>query len=347
MLSKVIQEEKVIATLKAIIKAEKIAIVTHKSPDGDAVGASLGLCHFLTGQDKAAIVITPDKAPDYLRFLPGVDDIVVFNDNPEATAALIRDVDLLFCLDFNEWNRTGDMAECLAECKAVKILVDHHLNPTADTSIRISHPEIGSTCELVFRLICRMGYFSEMSLPTANCICAGMLTDTGGLAYNANSPEVYTIMAELLGKGVDKDDLYRRLFNTHSEARMRLMGAFLEKMELIPSSHTAITSFSHAELTSHGYKQGDTEGFVNLPLSIQGIFFSVYISEREGGVKLSFRSQGEFPCNRFATELFGGGGHKNAAGGEYAGSIEEARQRILDALPRYREAIEANAALGF
>ena len=218
MISKVIQEEKIIATLKAINKAEKIAIATHKSPDGDAVGASLGLYHFLQGLQKATVVITPDKMPEYLKFLPGAAEVVVGDDNAAATEALVRDSDLIFCLDFNQWNRTGNMGPMLEASTARKIMIDHHQNPSDDTDVCISHPEIGSTCELIFRLICRMGYFSEMSYETAVCICAGMLTDTGGLAYNANSPEVYTIMAELLGKGVNKDDLYRRLFNTHSEA---------------------------------------------------------------------------------------------------------------------------------
>ena len=239
------------------------------------------------------------------------------------------------------------MAPLVEDSTARKVMIDHHLEPGDFASICISHPEISSTCELIFRLICRMGYFSEMSYNSAMCICAGMLTDTGGLAFNANSPEVYIIMSELLSKGIDKDELYRRLFNTHKEARMRLMGRFLENMEVITPWHTAITTLSQSELSKHQYEPGDTEGFVNLPLSIEGVFFSVFLRQSGDTIKLSFRSQGEFPCNTFAADLFGGGGHKNAAGGESNDSLEVTKQRIIEALPHYQREFEANAQLGF
>ena len=181
-----------------------------------------------------------------------------------------------------------------------------------------------------------MGYFADMSLQTAECICAGMLTDTGGLAYNSNSPEIYTIFAELLRKGVDKDALYRHLFNTYKENRMRLMGYVLsQKLEILPEYHTAIFSLSEKELAQYGYEKGDTEGFVNLPLSINGIRFSIFAREEKDTVKLSLRSVGDFPANQFASEFFGGGGHLNASGAESNLSLQETIDKIKQVLPDF------------
>ncbi|MBP5317897.1 MAG: bifunctional oligoribonuclease/PAP phosphatase NrnA [Paludibacteraceae bacterium] len=336
MLSKVIPEEKIIATLKAINKADKIVIVTHKSPDGDAIGSSLGLYHFLYSQEKATDIVVPDTIPDYLKGLPSVSEIAVHSEDPERAEKLVAEAQLLFCLDFNTPSRTGALAQLVTQSGARKILIDHHTDPDNFADVCISHPELCSTSELIFRLICRMGYFSEMTLESAHCICAGILTDTGGLAYNSNSPKLYTIMGELLGKGVDKDLLYRQLFNTYSEQRMRLMGYFLsQKMEVLPEYQTAVTAMSAEELRRFNYQPGDIEGFVNLPLSISGIRFSVFMREHNDSIKISLRSVGDIPCNRIAAELFNGGGHKNASGGESQLGLEETKQILIQALPRY------------
>ncbi|MBO4371014.1 MAG: DHH family phosphoesterase [Paludibacteraceae bacterium] len=336
MISKVIPEEKIIATLKAINKADKIVIVTHKSPDGDAIGSSLGLYHFLYSQEKATDIVVPDSVPDYLKILPSSAEIIERDKQPQRAESLLTNADLIFCLDFNEPSRVGALEQVLVSSKARKVMIDHHLNPGNFADVCISHPELCSTSELVFRLICRMGYFSEMTLETAQCVCAGILTDTGGLAYNSNSPELYTIIGELLGKGVDKDALYRQLFNTCSESRMRMMGYILsQKMEILPQYHTALITMSNAELQQFGYRPGDTEGFVNLPLSISGVYFSVFMRDHGDGVKISLRSVGDFACNTVASELFNGGGHKNASGGESHLSLDETRQLFVQSLPKY------------
>lgn len=338
MITKIIPEEKIVAVLKLINKARKIVIVSHKRPDGDAVGSTLGLFHFLTTQDKETSVILPDTIPGYMYALPSADSIIFYDKQKVEADTIIKECDLLFCLDFNELDRIGDVAAPVRECKAKKVLMDHHLHHGDFCDVVISHPEVASTSELIFRIICRMGYFADMTLESAQCICAGMMTDTGGLAYNANSPEIYTIIGELLRKGVDKDALYRKLFNNYSENRMRLMGYMLyEKMKIYPEYHTAILTLSYKEMLRFNYQPGDSEGFVNMPLSIDHVFCSIFIKEEKGCMKLSFRSQGDFDVNKMANELFGGGGHKNASGAENKGTMEETLKIVEEALPIYHD----------
>ncbi len=336
MITKVIPEEKVVATYKAIQRARRIVIVAHKRPDGDAIGSCLGLYHFLYAFERETFVILPDAIPSNMTILPSSSEIINYEQNVEHCKAIIAETDLIFCLDFNNLERIGALGTLIAQSEAEKIMIDHHLDYQTFADVCISHPEIASTSELIFRLICRMGYFADMSLQTAECICAGMLTDTGGLAYNSNSPEIYTIFAELLRKGVDKDALYRHLFNTYKESRMRLMGYVLsQKLEIIPECHTALFSLTEEELKQYNYEKGDTEGFVNLPLSIDGIIFSIFAREEKDTVKLSLRSVGNFPANKFASHFFEGGGHLNASGAESKLSLQETIDKIKQVLPDF------------
>ena len=341
MITKVIPEEKVVATYKAIQRARRIVIVAHKRPDGDAIGSCLGLYHFLYAFERETFVILPDAIPSNMTILPSSSEIINYEQNVEHCKAIIAETDLIFCLDFNNLERIGALGTLIAQSEAEKIMIDHHLDYHPFADVCISHPEIASTSELIFRLICRMGYFADMSLQTAECICAGMLTDTGGLAYNSNSPEIYTIFAELLRKGVDKDALYRHLFNTYKESRMRLMGYVLsQKLEIIPECHTALFSLTEEELKQYNYEKGDTEGFVNLPLSIDGIIFSIFAREEKDTVKLSLRSVGNFPANKFASHFFEGGGHLNASGAESKLSLSDTIKKIKEVLPAFCEEID-------
>lgn len=337
MISKIIPEEKIIACLKAINKASKILIISHKGPDGDSIGSSLALYNFLVSQGKDTWIMIPDEAPGRLMFLPGSDNIIVFENDEQQAADLLKSCDLLFCLDFNKPKRAGKAGTYIINSKARKVMVDHHPDPDNFADIIISHPEICATSELVFRIICRMGYFPEMNKETAECICAGILSDTGGLAYNSNNPEVYTIFTEILKKGVDKDEIYRKVINSSSENRLRLTGHFLLNcMKIYPEKHSAISCLKKKDLDKFGHQTGDTDGLVNLPLRIEGVYFSVLVREEEQGtIKLSFRSQGDFAVNKIASDLFGGGGHKNAAGGESTDSMEEVVQKLEQALDKY------------
>lgn len=338
MLTKVIEQAKIDHFAKWFERAERIVIVSHVSPDGDAIGSSLGLAHFLDSQDKTVNVIVPNAFPDFLKWMPGSKDILLYDRYKEFADKLIGEADVICCLDFNTLTRIAEMADAVAASPARKILIDHHLHPEEFCQIIISHPEISSTSELVFRLICRMGYFDEISREGAECIYTGMMTDTGGFTYNSNNREIYFIISELLSKGIDKDEIYRKVYNTYSESRLRLMGYVLSHMKVYREYHSALISLTKEEQGQFDYIKGDSEGFVNIPLSIKNVCFSCFLREdtERKMIKVSLRSVGTFPCNRLAAEFFNGGGHLNASGGEFYGTMDEAKRVFEKALEKYK-----------
>lgn len=338
MLTKVIAQAEIDHVEKWFERAEKIVIVSHVSPDGDAIGSSLGLYHFLNGLDKTVNVIVPNYFPDFLHWMPGAKDVIIYNRYKEFADKLIREADVICCLDFNVLSRIDEMEEAVKNSPARKMMVDHHLYPGDFCKIVISHPEISSTSELVFRLICQLGNFGDISKEGAECIYTGMMTDTGGFTYNSNDRDIYFIISELLSKGIDKDEIYRKVFNTYSEGRLRLMGYVLyEKMQVFPEFNAALIWLNRAEQKRFHYAKGDTEGFVNMPLSIKGIRFSAFLREdtEKDMIKVSLRSVGSFPCNQLAAEFFNGGGHLNASGGEFYGTMDEAIDLFKQALVKY------------
>jgi phosphoesterase RecJ-like protein len=230
------------------------------------------------------------------------------------------------------------LADLVLSATAPIVLVDHHLNPGDFASVVISYPGMASTSEMVFRLICRMGDFAKINLASAECIYTGMMTDTGAFTFSSNDAEIYVIIAELLKIGVDKDDIYRKVYNTYSEHRFRLMGFCLyQKMKLYPAFGAALITLTEQEMRDFNYKNGDSEGFVNLPLSIDGIVFSVFMREDQDKIKVSLRSQGSFPANQFAAAVFQGGGHLNASGGEFFGKLQDAVNKFEESLPLYKD----------
>ena len=318
--------------------------MSHVSPDGDAIGSSLGLAQFLDSQDKTVNVIVPNAFPDFLKWMPGSKDILLYDRYKEFADKLINEADIICCLDFNSLKRIEEMADSVATSPARKILIDHHLYPEDFCRIVISHPEISSTSELVFRLICRMGYFSDISREGAECIYTGMMTDTGGFTYNSNNREIYFIISELLSKGIDKDDIYRKVYNTYSESRLRLMGYVLSNMKVYREYNSALISLTKEEQGKFDYIKGDSEGFVNIPLSIKNVRFSCFLREdtERRIIKISLRSVGTFPCNKLAAEFFNGGGHLNASGGEFTGTMAEAKQVFEEALKKYKTLLTEN-----
>ena len=340
MLSKVIAQANVDHVEKWFEKAEKIVIVSHVSPDGDAIGSSLGLYHFLISQDKNVHVIVPNAFPDFLKWMPGAKDVIQYNRYKEFSDKLIQEADVICCLDFNVLSRIDEMEEAVRTSPGRKMLVDHHLFPGDFARIVISHPDISSTSELVFRLICQLGNFSDISKEGAECIYTGMMTDTGGFTYNSNNREIYLIIGELLSKGIDKDEIYRNVYNNNSEGRLRLQGYVLyEKMQLYPQYRSALISLSREEQKRFQYAKGDTEGLVNIPLSVKDICFSAFLREdtEKDMIKISLRSVGTFPCNQVAAEFFNGGGHLNASGGEFYGPLEDAVTLFKQALVKYED----------
>ena len=340
MLSKIIAQANIDHVERWLEKAEKIVIVSHVSPDGDAIGSSLGLYHFLTLHGKTVHVIVPNAFPDFLKWMPGAKDIIQYNRYKEFADKLIKGADVICVLDLNTLSRLDDMQEAVKNSPARKMLVDHHLYPEDFCKITISHPQISSTSELVFRLICQLGNFSDISKEAAECIYTGMMTDTGAFTYNSNNREIYLIIAELLTKGIDKDAIYRQVYNSSSEGRLRLKGFVLyEKMQLFPQFNAALITLSREEQNQFQSMKGDTEGLVNIPLSVKGICFSAFLREdtEKDMIKISLRSVGTFPCNRVASEYFNGGGHLNASGGEFYGTMEEAIALFKQSLIKFED----------
>lgn len=345
MLTKVIEQAKIDHFAKWMERADKIVIVSHVSPDGDAIGSSLGLYHFLDTQDKMVNVIVPNAFPDFLKWMPGSKDILLYDRYKEFADKLIMEADVVCCLDFNALKRIDEMADVVAASPGRKVMIDHHLYPEEFCRIIMSYPKISSTSELIFRLICRMGYFNDITKSAAECIYTGMMTDTGGFTYNSNNREIYFIISELLSKGIDKDDIYRKVYNTYSESRLRLMGYVLSNMRVYKDYNTALISLTKDEQSKFDYIKGDSEGFVNIPLSIKNIRLSCFLREdtEKKMIKISLRSVGTFPCNQLATDFFNGGGHLNASGGEFMGTMAEAMRIFEKALEQYNPLLTAKS----
>ncbi len=340
-LTDVIEPATVDQIMQAIDEAHQIVITTHLSPDGDALGSSLALYHYLKDRGKQVRVIVPNSFPYFLKWMKGASEISVAEYNPEAARHILMHADLIFSLDYNIPKRIGVMAPMLEAAPARKILIDHHLLPGNGFNIVVSHPEISSTSELIFRLLFHAGRYQELSQAAAECIYCGMMTDTGGFTYNSSDPEIYEIISLLLRKKIDKDAIYSQVFHNYSADRVRLLGFTLsQRMEIYPDLHAALIWLSKEDQAQFQVCKGDTEGFVNYPLSIKGIIFSTFIREDEGLIKLSFRSQRSFPCNEFAADLFNGGGHLNASGGEFYGSLEMALQTYAKGLKQYEEILK-------
>lgn len=327
MLSKIIKEDYIVQSRRFIDNANKILLTGHISPDGDSLGATLGLYHLLKQLGKDVMVMVPNRYPSFFEWMPGIDKVFVMEENKTEAVKIIKEADLIFCVDYNTLDRVNGMKPLIEQSKAKKIMIDHHLDPNINCDVVISHPEISSASELAFRFMCRMGFYQEVSLESAECIYTGMMTDTGGFTYNSNNPEIYIIIKALLEKGVDKDAIYNKVFHTYSEDRLRLLGYCLNKMEIIPECNAAIIVLTQEELHRFNYKVGDTEGIVNIPLQIENVNKSVLVREDKTQIKLSFRSQGDVAVNTMA-EKFGGGGHKNAAGGESTQSMEETLDKL-------------------
>lgn len=338
MISPIIDENK-IERLRAMINGvQRIVITCHKSPDGDALGSSLALCHVLRRLGKEATVVTPDMAPKSLEFIPGVRDLVVLTKHELRARHVLNDAQLIFCLDFNSMKRIDRLAELVEPLNIRRVLIDHHLNPDDAFDLVISHPEASSTCELIFRVLMQLGLLRMMDRLTASCLYVGLMTDTGGFAYSCDNPEFYEIMASIMRRRIDRIGLYNKALNTFSADSLRLQGyAISEKMQLYSEQGASLIVLTKEELERFNYNRGDTETLVNKPLAIPGIYWSVFMREDADKIKISCRSQGDFSVSDICARYFNGGGHENAAGGEIVGTIDEAvavfHQVLADLFP--------------
>ncbi len=313
-------------------------LTCHAGPDGDALGSTLGMAHYLKALGKETAVIVPDAFPDFLAWLPESQEIVRFDKHPEKAKLMIATADVIVAMDYNSLSRVDDMGEVIGKAKGTKVLVDHHLQPDHFCDLEFSYPQLSSTCEVVFRLVYAMEGYGQLTKAACECIYAGMMTDTGCFSYGPCTQEVYLIISMLLQKGINKDRIYNKVFNNYSEGRLRLMGYVLyEKMRVFPEHHAALITLSREEMARFNFNKGDSEGLVNIPLQMKGIYFSAFLREdtEKDLIRVSLRSQGTFPCNKFAAHYFNGGGHLNASGGQHDGTLQEAVAIFENALQEF------------
>ena len=308
---------------KFFSEATDILIISHINPDGDAVGSQLALYHYLTSHGKKVNVMTPNYLQEFLKWMNGSDLINIFIRNRRNCKDLIQTSDLIIMVDFNQTNRLGEAEEFVKLSPARKVLIDHHLNPQNFTDLIISDPTACSTTELIHNLITDIEGKIFENRSYAEAIYTGIITDTGNFEHGPFTPTTMRIVADLLDIGFDKDRVKDLVYNNFSVDRMRLQGFALNKrMVVLPQFKSAYIYLTKDDLTEYNYDKGDTEGFVNMPLSIKGVIFSVIFIEKDGFIKISFRSKGTFPANEIASRYFNGGGHLNASGGEYYDTLE-------------------------
>ncbi|MCD6347159.1 MAG: bifunctional oligoribonuclease/PAP phosphatase NrnA [Bacteroidales bacterium] len=304
--------------------ARKVVIFTHKNPDGDALGSALGLSQVLSAMGHQVNIVIPDSAPGFLRWLPGYKDVVIFENTPDKAKMIAASCDLVFCLDFSYPDRVGAAEDLLKTLTVPIILIDHHPQQKIFATYNFVLTSRGSTAELLYCFLDHFRLQDMLNEHSATCLLAGMITDTLGFKVNSSYPEVFEVVMNLMALGADKDRVFEEIYNQYSADRMRLLAfSISSRMKIYEESEAACIYLSQADLLQFNNRKGDTEGFVNYPLSIKGVNFSVLFTEQKDHVKLSLRSKGDIFANKFAEKYFQGGGHKNAAGGKYYGSLNE------------------------
>jgi phosphoesterase RecJ-like protein len=334
-----------IQALKAFLDTPRTAVIlTHFKPDADALGSSLGLCGYLKKKGHHVKVITPSDYPSFLSWMPGNSEVLVFQkEKSEASAQLISKADIIFCLDFNSLSRINELGEMVKVAGGKKVLIDHHLEPENFADFEESDITAASTAELIFRVINDLGDKHLIDANIAECLYAGLMTDTGGFRHPNTTHNVFITAADLVARGADPAKISKLIYDTNSIERLKLLGFVLsQKLHVLPEYKTAYITLNAEELKKFGSQTGDTEGLVNYGLSIKGIKLSVMITDRKENIKLSFRSLGDFSVNELARKYFEGGGHKNAAGGQTNLTLEQTLKKFLDLLPAYKEQLLAN-----
>ncbi|MDB5135291.1 MAG: bifunctional oligoribonuclease/PAP phosphatase NrnA [Mucilaginibacter sp.] len=322
-----------------LAQPRRIVITTHHKPDGDAMGSSLGLYNYLIQQGHHAKVITPTDYPDFLAWLPGNEEVIIYTDNTELSAALVADAELIFCLDFNTLSRINELGELVRESEAFKIMIDHHLEPEDFDDYRHWDINACATAQLVYDFIANKLYNKAMvNKDVATCLYTGIMTDSASFRLPNTTSAVHRIAADLIDAGAVNWRIHELVYSNSSESRLRFLGHCLsEKLEVLHEFNTAIITVNEQELEKYDVITGDTEGIVNYALSITGIRLAAFIVERTDKVKLSLRSRGDFPANDICKKYFNGGGHRNAAGGVSTDSLEEVIKQFKLILPEYKK----------
>jgi phosphoesterase RecJ-like protein len=308
---------------KKLAESKKIAICTHYNPDGDAIGASLALRSFFAAQGFDVTCVIPNTMPEFYEWMPGAEYIINAQKQFKEIRKILLEADMLFLVDMSAEHRSGvDLENILLTTPAYKVLIDHHVNPTAKCNIIYSITGISSTCEIIPRFLEEITDKPFLNKDFGTCIYTGIITDTGSLSFSCNDAETYRLLAKLMEIGVDGEEIHRKVYDNYSESRIRLLGLSLSKLKLFPHLGTSYMYLTREEMKKSNFKEGDTEGFVNYGISLKGIFFTAFLTERDKRIRLSFRSKKGFDVNRFAQTYFNGGGHENAAAAYHYDTLE-------------------------
>lgn len=321
-----------------LVTPKKIAIIPHRSPDGDAMGSTLGLYHFLKKLNHQPVVVSPNDFPNILSWLPGSENVLIYENEKESVAKVLQSVELIFTLDFNALHRTGEMEQVLQKLDVPFVMIDHHQKPDDYAVVTYSDTSIGSTCQMIYQFIDYLGEKNLLDKTIATCLYTGIMTDSGSFRFPSTTSTTHRIAADLIDLGIDNSEIHNLVFDDNSFNRLQLLGRALQNMKVFPEFKSAYTTLSQSELDEFHYKKGDTEGFVNYGLTIKGInFAAIFIENRdENSIKASFRSQGTFDVNQFSRENFNGGGHINAAGGKSILSMEETIKKFENLLTKIK-----------
>jgi phosphoesterase RecJ-like protein len=322
-----------IAALKQLLAVpKKISIIPHRNQDGDSMGSTLGLYHFLTQLNHTVTVVSPNEFADYIAWLPAAEKVLIFEKDTTICSAILEDSDLIFTLDFNALHRTGDvMGAFLQTLNNTFVMIDHHQLPDSYAKFMYSDPKMSSTCEMVYHFIHLLGLEKLINATVGTCLYTGLVTDTGSFRFSSTTSTTHQVAANLIEIGINNSQIHNNLFDTSSYNRLQLLGKALQNMKLMPEFKTSYITLSQQELDDFHYEKGDTEGIVNYGLSIDGIdFTAIFIENKsEDSIKISFRSQGNFDVNQFARNYFNGGGHINAAGGKSTETLSETVNRFI------------------
>lgn len=313
----------------------KIAVVSHFNPDGDAVGCSLALYHYFTALDFEVSVVLPNRFPDFLSWMEGADKIIVAQEHLVKARKAIKDADVLFIVDMNAPHRAGqDLENTIAKASGFKVLIDHHVQPDIQCGLMYSTPKTSSASELVYNFLYKhLTPKMKLSKPIAEALYVGIITDTGSLSYACNQSNTYAVLKKIITAGIDGENIHRKVYDNYTESRMKLLGLALSKRLTILSEDGASYMYlTKKDLEENNFQIGDTEGFVNYGLSIGTVHYTAFFTERDDRIRVSFRSKGEVDVNILARKYFNGGGHRNAAGAFYNGSIKEAIKHFENAV---------------
>ena len=335
-------------SLKQLLtQIQHIAIVIHRNPDGDALGSGLALKQFLQKRGIKVDLVSPNEIPNYLKWLPGINDVFIFEQQTQKIQAILKNSQLIFTLDFNDLSRVGkDFEKYLKTLKDhTFVMIDHHLEPADYAEFKFSDSSKSSTSEMVFDFITALDGQNLIDQAMATCLYTGIMTDTGSFKFPNTTPHTMCIAADLMKKGINHNEIQIKIYDSFSLDKLHLLGEALNKLIFLPQYKTAYIALSRSDLKKHHYQKGDTEGFVNYGLSLKEADFAVMFLENENeGVRISFRSKGNFPANEFAKRYFNGGGHKNAAGGRTQTSLDETVKLFLEKLPEFITELQAKNA---